>query len=521
VTQHNHHSPSVERLCDVAIIGGSAAGLGAALQLVRQRRSVVVVDSDTPRNAVAAHMHSYLGYEGAPPSDLIAAGRAEVRSYGGEVLTGMALNVERVGDRFRIDLSGGHSLLASRVLVATGLVDELPDIEGLAQHWGDTVISCPFCHGYEVRERRIVHIVTNPIALHTAPIYRSLSEHYSIVVHNTSIDSSELNNLQSAGVPVYSSSVRRIFDTNGRLSAVELEDGTVIDADAVVIAPSFHARTEAFAGLGLKMADHPSGLGATVEVDQMGATSVLGMFAAGNVADATLQVLPAAAHGSRVGAAIAMSLALDGLGVDHGASDWDHRYSGDSIWSGNPNGTLVHEVESLTPGTALDVGSGEGADAVWLAERGWTVTANDVSSQALARVEEHANQRNVTMSYLHSNAANLDALPTASFDLVSLQYGAIPRSPDSRGAHNLIGAVAPGGTLLVVAHDLEPMREPVDSAEQTRMWDPEAFEGVDDFAKVLATLPGWTIECNEKRPRPGGAATPQHIDDVVLRARRN
>src|SRR5437763_3764460 len=113
---------TVERHCDVTVIGGSAAGLAAALQLGRQRRSVIVVDAGEPRNARAAHMHSYLGREGAPPAALLCAGREEVRSYGGEVLDGRVTGVTRTDDhRFRIALVGGHAIVARRVLAATGL----------------------------------------------------------------------------------------------------------------------------------------------------------------------------------------------------------------------------------------------------------------------------------------------------------------------------------------------------------------------------------------------------------------
>ncbi len=139
----DHPVRIVERHCDVAVVGGSAAGLAAALQLARQRRTVIVVDDGTPRNAPAEHLHGYLGRDGAAPSELLAVGRAEVRSYGGEVLTGRALDVRRENDRFVVELSGGHRLVARRVLAATGLVDELPAVDGLAERWGKDVIAMP------------------------------------------------------------------------------------------------------------------------------------------------------------------------------------------------------------------------------------------------------------------------------------------------------------------------------------------------------------------------------------------
>lgn len=198
------HAPrTVERHCDVAVVGGSAAGLAAALQLGRQRRSVIVVDAGDPRNAPAAHMHGYLGRDGSPPSELTAAGREEVRSYGGEVLTGCATRVTRTDDdRFRVELAGGHTVVARRVLAATGLVDELPSIDGLAEHWGRDVIHCPFCHGFEVRDRRIVQIVTHPWALHATGLLRQLSARLTVVLHDPAeLDITELDALRAASSP--------------------------------------------------------------------------------------------------------------------------------------------------------------------------------------------------------------------------------------------------------------------------------------------------------------------------------
>ena len=197
---------AVERHCDVAVVGGSAAGLAAALQLGRQRRSVIVVDAGEPRHAPAPHMHGYLGHEGLPPSELTAVGREEVRSYGGEVLAGRVSRVTRTDDgRFRVELVGGHSIVARRVLAATGLVDELPDIDGLAEHWGRDVIHCPFCHGFEVRDRRIVQIVTHPMGLHTAGLFRQLSAQLTVVLHDpVDVDDSELDALRAGGVDIRS-----------------------------------------------------------------------------------------------------------------------------------------------------------------------------------------------------------------------------------------------------------------------------------------------------------------------------
>ncbi|KAB1915618.1 bifunctional NAD(P)/FAD-dependent oxidoreductase/class I SAM-dependent methyltransferase [Micromonospora sp. AMSO31t] len=523
----DHTFPAVERHCDVAVVGGSAAGLAAALQLGRQRRSVIVIDAGEPRNAPAEHMHGYLGREGLPPAELVTVGREEVRSYGGEVLTGRAQRVTRMPDgRFRVELATGHSVVARRVLAAIGLVDQLPDIDGLRQHWGRDVIHCPFCHGFEVRDRRLVQIVTHPIGLHTAQLFRQLSAQLTVVLHDAvEVDDAELDVLRAGGVNIVSGYVNRIMTgADGRVEAVRLADHEDLDADAVAVIPRFRAPAEPFATLGLRPASHPTGLGDFLETDANGETTVRGLYAAGNVTDPSQQVLQAAAHGSRVGAMISLSLAHDDSRAaarpSGNQADWEHRYSGDQIWSGNPNGTLVNEVAGLTPGRALDVGAGEGGDALWLAEQGWNVTASDISHRALDRVNVEAQRRGLRIQCQHADANALDPFQPAAFDLVSAQYASIPRTPDGRGVRNLLNAVAPGGTLLVVSHDLEPMRASVDAAH-TPPFDPDAYVRVDDFATALADSPGWNIEVHDRRPRPAGAASASHhIDDVVLRARR-
>jgi SAM-dependent methyltransferase len=318
---------------------------------------------------------------------------------------------------------------------------------------------------------------------------------------------------------------RIVTGVDGHIAAVELAGHGSLDADAVAVGPRFRVRAEPFAPLGLRPAAHPSGLGDFLETDATGATAVVGLYAAGNATDPSQQVLQAAADGSRVGAMISFSLGRDDLGAavrpSANESDWDHRYQGDKLWSGNPNGTLVNETSGLAPGRALDVGAGEGGDALWLAEQGWSVTASDISQRALDRVSAEAGRRGLRVECHRADANAPDAFATAAFDLVSAQYASIPRTPDGRGVHNLLNAVAPGGTLLIVSHDMEPMQETVGTPGQSRPFDPDAYVRVDDVAATLAGSPAWDIECHEKRARPAGAAsTSHHVHDIALRARR-
>ena len=525
MTEHVHRT--ITRHCDVAVVGGAAAGLAAALQLTRQGRAVIVVDAGEPRNAPAEHMHGYLGYEAASPAELLAAARDEVRRHGGEVVPGRAAAVTRLEDgRVQVALVGGHAIVARRVLAATGLVDELPEIDGLSRHWGRTVIHCPFCHGYEVRGQRIVQIVTDHAGLHPTVLFRGLTDRLTVLIgEDVAVDDGHVDLLRGGGVDVVRGTATRVVeDDAGDLAGVELADGRRIDADSVVVGPRFRARADAFAAIGVTVAPHAWGLGEVGRVDEPGATDVSGIYAAGNVTDPGQQVLHAAAHGSRVGAMIAFDLADADLDAaarpSANETDWDRRYSGDRMWSGNPNGSLVAEVGGSTPGRALDVGAGEGGDAVWLAEHGWRVTATDISRQALDRVAAEAGRRGLAIECLRADANARDPFEPAAFDLVSAQYASIPRTADGRGVRNLLDAVAPGGVLLVVSHDLEPMRAPIDTTVASRPFDPDAYVRVEDVAAAVTGTPGWEIEVHERRPRPPGAVSSHHVDDVVLRARR-
>jgi len=531
-SQHHQHAdaaasavPAVVRHCDVAVIGGSAAGLAAALQLGRQRRSVIVVDSGQPRNAPAAHMHSFLGRDGTDPAQLLAAGRAEVRSYGGEVLSGRAVRVTQDDGRFVVELGTADRIVARRIVVATGLVDELPDVEGLAEHWGRDVIHCPFCHGYEVRDQRLVQLLTHPMGLHVVPLLRQLTAHLTVLIADgVEVDEAEVDTLRASGVElrVGATATRVLAGSAGRLTGVELADGSRVEADAILVGPRFHPRADPFTGLGLRATPHVTGMGEVIEADPMGATAVDGVFATGSITDPGQQVLPAAAHGSRVGAAVALSLATEDVQAaarpSGSIADWDHRYSGEPMWSGNPNGSLVAEVTGLATGRALDVGAGEGGDAIWLAEQGWEVTASDISSRALDRIRAEAARRDLSVTCELADANAPAPFARGRFDLVSAAYASIPRTPDLRGVHNVLDAVAPGGTLVVLSHDLEAMSDP---QHQHRPFDPDAYLHIDDFAAALEDAPGWTIEVNDKRTRPpGSASAAHHADDRVLRARR-
>jgi thioredoxin reductase (NADPH) len=301
---------------DVVVIGGGAAGLSAAVALSRSRRRVLVVDAGEPRNAKAPAVHNYLGREGTTPADLLTTGRAEVAMYGGTVVSGRASAVERRGDgTFGVALEDGRRTEARRLLVTTGLVDELPDIPGIAQRWGRDVLHCPYCHGWEARDRAIGVLATGPQSVHQALLWRQLSADVAFFRHTAPAPAdAEAEQLAALGIRVVDGEVAGLVVDEDRLTGVRLASGDVVERDVVVVAPRFTARSGLLPALGLETAEllmNHAVVGTYVPADAMGATAVPGGWVAGNVAALQAQVIGSAAAGLNAGAAINADLVAE------------------------------------------------------------------------------------------------------------------------------------------------------------------------------------------------------------------
>ncbi|HSK22041.1 MAG TPA: NAD(P)/FAD-dependent oxidoreductase [Egicoccus sp.] len=297
---------------DVLVVGGGPAGLAAALVLARSRRSVVVVDAGEPRNAPAEAVHAFLTRDGTPPARLLELARAEVAGYGVEVRTGRVVGAARGGDRFLVDLDGDTAVTARRLVVTTGLVDELPPLPGLAERFGRDVVHCPYCHGYEVRDRRIGVLATSPMSTHQAGLFRQLSDRVVYLRHTgPAPDPEAWAGLAARGVDFVEGEVAGIDVRDDHLVGVALADGSRVDLDVLVVAPRFVARAEMLAGLGLEAVEHPSGVGLYVPAEPTGRTGVPGVWVAGNVADPSAQVVSAAAQGNLAGAHVNADLVAE------------------------------------------------------------------------------------------------------------------------------------------------------------------------------------------------------------------
>lgn len=295
---------------DVVIIGGGPAGLAAAVVLGRALRSVLVVDADDPRNARASQIHNYLTREAVPPKAFLAAGVADAERYGVMFRAGTVTSVSGAVPQFRVDLADGSMVEARRILVCTGLSDVLPDIPGLAEHWGQTVLHCAHCHGFEARNAAI-GVLGDPLpVVMTTLLWRQWTDDLVLFLNDTvELDAGQRRQLDARGIRVVPGKVQAF---NG--AGVTLADGTVVPRDYLVVHTRVRARVDFLEPLGIKPVDLPMGLGTYLPAaDPIGRTSVPGVWVAGNVSDARAQLLSSAASGLTAGEALTMDLVMADL----------------------------------------------------------------------------------------------------------------------------------------------------------------------------------------------------------------
>ncbi|MGC5168777.1 NAD(P)/FAD-dependent oxidoreductase [Luteimicrobium sp. DT211] len=298
---------------DAVVVGGGVAGLAAALMLGRARRRVLVLDAGAPRNRFTAHMHGVLGRDGTSPARLLADGRDEVASYGGVVRSAEVVDARADEDAVTVTAADGASHRARHLVVATGLRDVLPDVDGLAEWWGRGVAHCPYCDGYEVRDQRLVVLGTGPASVGQAQLIRQWSEHLTYVVHEApEPTSAERAALEARGIVVEQHRAVRATGAPGpdgeHLAALVLDDGRTVDADAVFTAPEPRSGDDLLLRLGAERSDGAAGPGGAlpgaVPVDMLGRTTVPRVWAAGNVVAAYANVPVAIAAGTMAGAGV-------------------------------------------------------------------------------------------------------------------------------------------------------------------------------------------------------------------------
>jgi thioredoxin reductase len=298
---------------DVVIIGAGAAGLNAALVLLRARRTVAVVDAGAPRNASAGRMHGFIGRDGTPPRDLLREGRAEIARYGGVIFDD---TVAELSHGFHARLAGGITLTGRRVVAAVGLTDELPDIPGVQDRWGRDLLHCPYCHGFEVRDQPLAVLGGSPEAVQHALLIRQWSADLILFSDTDHLTPEQEELLTARGVRVVTGAVTGLVVQDDTLRGVALADGTVTARSAVFVRPRPVPNSRLLVELGCDADEN-----GWVLHDPTGLTSLPGVWIAGNAADPRAQVVTAAGQGS----AAAIAVNADLVAEDTARDLADHR----------------------------------------------------------------------------------------------------------------------------------------------------------------------------------------------------
>ncbi|HET7551344.1 MAG TPA: NAD(P)/FAD-dependent oxidoreductase [Gemmatimonadaceae bacterium] len=302
-----------EGLYDVMVIGGSFAGLAAAMQLGRARRRVLVVDAGQPRNRFAPAAHGFLGQDGRTPAQIRTTFRGEVVEYRTvDLYKGLALDARACGDgTFHVEASadGTRALRARRLILATGVVDELPDIPGLAERWGQTVLHCPYCHGYEMANGRLGVLATSEMSMHHALLLPDWSSDVTLFTNGAFSPNAEQRSALSArGVRVETRKVAALTGRTWQLDGVRLVDGEVVPLHALFTAPRTRLASPIAERLGCEIEEGPQG--PMIRTDARKATSVNGVFAAGDAAHSPHSITFAVADGAMAGIAAHQSLVM-------------------------------------------------------------------------------------------------------------------------------------------------------------------------------------------------------------------
>lgn len=286
---------------DVAVIGGSNAGLSAALALGRARRSVAVIDDSNPRNAPAGHAHNVYTRDGTPPDELRRIGRQQLEPYGVHFVKARVNTVEGSKGAFQLILSDGGELTAARLLLATGVTDDLPNVPGIRESWGKSVFTCPYCHGWEVQDMPLAVLGDSDMGYGFARLIQNWSRDLVLVTGGTTtLTDDQLDDLHARGIDIIEAAITEYENHNGELSALCLSNGQRLARKAVFMRPLMSLRSNLHKQLGCALSDD----GLQVVVDEAGQTSVQGVYAAGDMVSPMAAVIMAAASGAKAAGAL-------------------------------------------------------------------------------------------------------------------------------------------------------------------------------------------------------------------------
>lgn len=287
---------------DVIVVGGGPAGLSAGLLLGRSRRRAVIVDGDKPRNAQSHAAHSFLTRDGIAPHDLRRIGRDELATYPSIEMRAAEISDARTdGSGFVVALSDGSELAARRLILATGVRDLLPDIDGLSERYGRSVFPCPYCDGWEQRDRPLAVLGEPATAEAQAMMIQHWSRDLILLTHGEPMDSDAIERLERAGVTVLTDRIARLDGDGDRLARIYLSTGEVLARQGMFLRPAIQPRNELAQRLGCELIEDGM-IPGLIRVDATQQTTVPGVYAVGDVATPMQHISGAVASGAMAGA---------------------------------------------------------------------------------------------------------------------------------------------------------------------------------------------------------------------------
>ena len=295
---------------DAIIIGGSFAGLSAAMYIARARRSVCIIDTGSPRNRFAAHSHGFFAQDGSEPGTMLATARAQVAAYPtAAFLEGEAISAAREPDGFSVKVATAEVLESRRLVLAFGISDELPAIPGLAERWGKSVLHCPYCHGFEFSGQRMGVLYISPRSIQQAILIADWGPTTLYLNGAPEPDDESLAQLQKRGVAIEPSPVRALHGEGAQLSAIELIDGRTPGVDALYLGPRTCLNSEIAQQLGCELEEGV--FGSIIRTDDAKMTTVPGVYATGDITRSVHNVTWASADGVTAGMAVHRSLVFE------------------------------------------------------------------------------------------------------------------------------------------------------------------------------------------------------------------
>lgn len=295
---------------DVIVVGGSFAGMSGAMQLARARRRILIVDAGRPRNRFVASAHGFLGQDGKSPREIIGLARQQLAAYPTVAFfAGEAVEGRRHEAHFELGLSDGQVVKASRLLLATGVRDELPVIAGMEERWGFTVFQCPYCHGYEVGGRQLGVIANHPMSAHQASIVSDWGPTTYFTQGIFEPDEAQLAMMHARGIRIERAPVVEIVGSGASIDAVRLSDGRSVDIEAAFTAPRTHMASGLAEKLGCGFDDGP--FGPLIRTNEQKLTTIAGVYAAGDATSAMANATLASAAGVLAGVGAHQSLIFE------------------------------------------------------------------------------------------------------------------------------------------------------------------------------------------------------------------